>query len=120
MIDAFLSYNRADAEAVERVAAELRASGLEPCLDAWSLMPGASWPDALERQLAECLSFVAFVGPSGSGAWQKREIQFALDRQADDPDFPVIPALLPGADEPPLGWCQSNANQSPNATNRGS
>ncbi len=108
MIDAFLSYNRADAEAVERVAAEMRARGLEPCLDAWSLMPGVSWPDALERQLAECLSFVAFVGPSGSGAWQKREIQFALDRQADDPNFPVIPALLPGADEPPLGFLRLN------------
>jgi hypothetical protein len=32
------------------------------------------------------------------GSWQQREKDLAVNRQARDPTFPVIPVLLPGAD----------------------
>jgi hypothetical protein len=38
-----------------------------------------------------------FVG-SRTGRWQRNEIGFALDRQASEERFPVIPVLLDGAD----------------------
>jgi hypothetical protein len=41
------------------------------------------------------------------GPWQQREIYVALDRQAHDLSFPVIPILLPGA-EPALGFLALN------------
>jgi hypothetical protein len=42
------------------------------------------------------------------GAWQQREYYKALDRQAHEPGFPVIPVLLPGADDPALGFLGLN------------
>jgi hypothetical protein len=45
------------------------------------------------------------VGPAGLGTWQHREIQLALDRQAQSERaghiFPVIPILLPKVEDPP-------------------
>ena len=38
------------------------------------------------------------------GSWQHREVQIALDRQAREPDFPVIPILLSGLDDEPTGF----------------
>jgi hypothetical protein len=48
------------------------------------------------------------VGPAGLGTWQHREIQLALDRQAQSERaghiFPVIPILLPKVEDPPGGF----------------
>ena len=41
------------------------------------------------------------------GRWQQREQYLALDRQAQNPSFPVIPVLLPGTD-PALGFLSLN------------
>jgi hypothetical protein len=40
--------------------------------------------------------------PGEMGRWQQREVDVALDLQANRQSFPVIPVLLPGC-EPPLG-----------------
>jgi len=48
-----------------------------------------------------------FVGVGEMGPWQQREKYLALDRQARDAAFPVIPVLLPGAD-PALGFLGQN------------
>jgi hypothetical protein len=105
--DVFLSYNRQDQEAVERVAKALRDRGLRVYLDRWYLISGRSWIDELERILADCRSIAIFIGPSGIGRWQQREKDLALDRQANDRTFPVIPVLLPGGD-PALGFLKLN------------
>jgi hypothetical protein len=36
------------------------------------------------------------VGPAGLGNTQQYEFQLALTRQATEPDFPIIPVILPG------------------------
>ncbi|MBW8876590.1 MAG: TIR domain-containing protein [Acidobacteria bacterium] len=79
----------------------LEGRGISTFLDEKDLVPGQPWPDALEQALAETGAVAVFLGRDGLGAWQKREMWFALDRQAQaekaGAKFPVIPILLPGA-----------------------
>ncbi|HUF54704.1 MAG TPA: TIR domain-containing protein [Dehalococcoidia bacterium] len=105
--DAFLSYNWVDREAVETVASELATRNFRIFLDRWYLTPGDSWRRELEEKLGQSACAVIFLGSGGLGNWQERELDFALDRQARDSDFAVIPVLLPGAD-PPLGFLSMN------------
>ena len=90
------------------IANALKERGLSPFLDRWHLTAGQPWPELLERHLLECRSVVVFVGPSGLGKWQQRERSHALDRQASEPGFPVIPVLLPRVDDPALGFLRLN------------
>jgi hypothetical protein len=74
-----------------------------------SVVPGAGrpWPEALEQVLGTCRAAAVFVGPGEMGPWQQREKYLALERQARDGTFPVIPVLLPRAD-PVLGFLGQN------------
>ena len=106
--DVFVSYSRADQDAVERLGRALRERGLTVFVDRWYLVAGQSWPEALEKHLRDCRAVAVCIGASGMGAWQQREHYKALDRQAHEPGFPVIPVLLPGADDPALGFLGLN------------
>lgn len=69
--DVFLSHASADKPAVEHIARKLREEGV-------------------------------FIGPrsgSGGGAWQMREVEYALARAAREDSFRIIPVILPGGDE---------------------
>jgi TIR domain len=105
--DLFVSYHWRDRELVEAVARELRDHGLKVFLDRWYLLPGQSWVAALAKVLGESGAAAIFLGPFGMGRWQQREMESALDRQAREPGFPVIPVLLAGSD-PPLGFLRVN------------
>ena len=105
--DVFFSYSWRDQTAVEGVAQTLRQQGLRVFLDRWYLVPGRPWPQALEEVLASCRAVAVFVGSQGMGPWQQREKYLALSRQANEPQFPVIPVILPGAD-PALGFLSQN------------
>ncbi|HNP65992.1 MAG TPA: TIR domain-containing protein [Woeseiaceae bacterium] len=100
----FLSYHRVDGPASDVLAIALRGEGFEVFRDRDSLVPGIPWPEQLEQALVESDAIVVCVGPEGLGSWQKREIYLALDRQAYSDNFPVISLLLPGVDDPPLGF----------------
>ena len=106
--DVFVSYSRADQDAVEQIGRALRARGLTVFVDRWYLVAGQSWPEALERHLRDCRAVAVCIGASGIGAWQQREHYKALDRQVHEPGFPVVPVLLPGADDPALGFLGLN------------
>jgi hypothetical protein len=101
--DLFLSYNSADHRLVEEIARKIRNEHLEPFLDRWYLVPGARWRPRLEQILSSCKAIAIFVGPGEMGRWQQREVDVALDLQANRPSFLVIPVLLPGC-EPPAGF----------------
>jgi hypothetical protein len=105
--DVFFSYHWPDQAAVETVARALSRQGLNVFLDRWYLIPGRPWPQVLEEVIAACRAVAVFVGPQGLGPWQQREKYLALSRQVRQPDFPVIPVLLPGAD-PALGFLKQN------------
>jgi tetratricopeptide (TPR) repeat protein/KaiC/GvpD/RAD55 family RecA-like ATPase len=107
--DVFLSYHWRDHQEVEKVARALKDRGLKPFLDRWYLVPGKSWTVTLEKILGECRAVAVFLGPNGMGRWQQREKELALDRQIKDPDFLVIPVLLSGSGDPPLGFLALNS-----------
>src|SRR3954463_15376526 len=106
--DVFLSYSRADAEAVRQVQSRLKEAGLATFLDRDQLPAGQPWLGALEQAIAHCGAVAVLVGPAGLGTWQQREVQLALDRQAEAErvglPFPVIPVLLPKIEDPPGGF----------------
>ena len=103
--DVFLSYHSADHERVNSVKRLLGEHGVRAFLDRSNLVAGLPWPQALEQALRSVRAVLVFVGASdGSdnlGAWQEREVWFAIDRQVEKKrrgeSFPVIPVLLPGA-----------------------
>ncbi|WP_133510916.1 TIR domain-containing protein, partial [Candidatus Thiosymbion oneisti] len=103
----FISYNSRDHDQVAAVREQLRARGISSFLDREHLIKGLPWPEALERALTQAAAVAVFLGPHGLGDWQRREMGFALDRQAREEGtggaFPVIPVLLPGAD-PTVGF----------------
>ncbi len=98
--DVFLSHSSADKPAVEEVARKLRKEGIEPFLDKWHLIPGELWQPALEKGLRNSRACIIFVGSEGIGPWHRQEMLVALNRGAMDPDFRVIPVLLPGFKKP--------------------
>jgi hypothetical protein len=106
--DVFLSYSRADAEAVRQIQACLKEAGLTTFLDHDQLPAGQPWLPALEQAIACCGAVAILIGPAGLGMWQRREVQLALDRQAEAErqghPFPVIPVLLPKVKDPPGGF----------------
>ena len=89
--DVFLSYSSRDHVPVEVVARWLRDQGLK-----------------VFQALGTCCAAAAvFVGSREMGDWQQREQYVALERQARDSTFLVIPVLLPQAD-PGLGFLGQN------------
>jgi Tol biopolymer transport system component len=106
--DVFLSYSRADAEATRQVQSRLTEAGVGTFLDRDQLSAGQQWLPALEQAIAACGAIVVFIGPAGLGTWQRREVQLALDRQAEAEragrTLPVIPVLLPKVADPPGGF----------------
>jgi hypothetical protein len=95
----FLSYNSADHTLGEEIVRKIR----DEHLHRWYLAPGARCRPRLEQTLSSCTAIAIFVGPGEMGRWQQREVHIALDLQSGNPNFPVIPVLLPGC-EPPLGF----------------
>jgi formylglycine-generating enzyme required for sulfatase activity len=96
--DVFVSYNRSDRDAVRAVVEALRARGVRAWLDEDALQPGRSWLDDVEGVLGAAKSAALLLGPSGLGPWQKREMR-VLVGQSVERGLPVVPVLLPGADE---------------------
>lgn len=99
--DVFLCHNSEDKPVIRWVAEQLRERGILPWLDEDELPPGRSWQEELERQIERIEAAAIFVGPSGIGPWQNREMRAFLDEFVKR-GCPVIPVLLPGADTPTL------------------
>ena len=99
--DVFLCHNSEDKPAVRSIAQQLRSQGILPWLDEAELIPGRAWQEELERQIGDIRAAAVFVGPSGIGPWQNREMRAFLNEFAER-QCPVIPVLLPKATAPKL------------------
>ncbi len=98
--DVFLSHAHVDADVVEKLGARLAdEGGLRVWLDQWVLVPGELWEQGLAKALAEAASCAVCIGNKTPTGWFSQEIQRALNRQAKEPSFRVIPVILPGGDE---------------------
>ncbi len=100
----FLSYNSEDGDLVEKIAVHLADKAkLRPWFDRWAMIPGESSIKQLERGFNASKACAVFVGASGEGPWQEKEVEALLRKQMEDPEFRVIPVLLPKAlDKPDL------------------
>ena len=97
--EAFLSHSHADGPWVEALARRLEDEcGFKVWLDKWVLVPGKSWQQAIARGLEETGSCAVFIGATTARGWFQEVIERALDLQTRNPDFRVIPVLLPDAD----------------------
>jgi len=98
--DVFLSHAHVDAEVVEKLGTRLAdEGGLCVWLDRWVLVPGELWEQGLAKALAEAASCAVCIGSKTPSGWFNQEIQRALNRQTREPNFRVIPVILPGGDE---------------------
>jgi len=99
--DVFLCHNSKDKPAVIQVAEQLKQRGISPWLDIWHLRPGFSWQDSLDEQINQIQAAAVFVGNSGFGPWQDKEIK-AFIRAFVQRKCPVIPVLLADAPQEPV------------------
>jgi formylglycine-generating enzyme required for sulfatase activity/energy-coupling factor transporter ATP-binding protein EcfA2 len=100
----FLSHSGEDSEAARRLAVALRDAGIEVWLDLDKLAPGDRWMEVLERALKNAHAFAVYVGKGGVRKFVDLEVRSAILRQAQEPEFRLIPILGPGSisDELPL------------------
>jgi len=97
--DVFLSHSHSDANYVQKLAELLaKQKALRPWLDKWVVSPGGSFQQAITKGLKEAKSCAVFLGAKKAGGWFEKEYEAALNRQAEDKSFRVIPVLLRGAD----------------------
>jgi len=98
--DAFMAHNSADKKAVESIAAYLRKKGVRVWLDKEQIAPGRFFQDVLQEHLPRCRSALIFIGRAGVGRWQTVEIRTLMTRCVEQ-NIPILPVLLPGAEEIP-------------------
>ncbi|MCY2950478.1 MAG: toll/interleukin-1 receptor domain-containing protein [Planctomycetota bacterium] len=91
--DVFLCHNNKDKPAVKKIGNQLRSRGISPWLDEWELLPGVPWQRRLEEQIQSIAAAAVFVGSSGMGPWQQREVD-ALLLEFVNRGCPVIPVIL--------------------------
>src|SRR5215831_6486717 len=100
--DVFVSYSRVDLLHANHIDSALCANGLTSFFDRRNLDPGLPWVRALEKAIGAARSAIVLLGPNGFGNTQQYERELAVIRQTREPDFRVIPVILPktGSDLP--------------------
>lgn len=96
--DVFLSHDHADVDAVEELGRTLVTQfAFKVWFDRWVCVPGESWQQAIAKGLDETATCAVCIGKETTRGWFQQEIEHALERQAVDTRFRVIPVLLPNA-----------------------
>jgi hypothetical protein len=97
--DVFLSHSHEDAGWVKDLAGELTDDHrFNVWLDCWVLVPGSlSWQQEIVRGLEESSTCAVCLSGNTPDGWFKMEIELALNYQAANSNFRVLPVLLPGA-----------------------
>lgn len=91
-----ICYNSVDRKRVLAVAKKLRDAGLRPWIDQWSLRPGDSWQDEINKAMDTIAIALVFIGSGGAGLFELQEIK-RLERLRTHGRIRVIPVLLRGA-----------------------
>lgn len=94
----FLCHNSLDKARIESLAlALLKAGAVRTWLDTWEIRGGDDWEAHIRREFTASWSCIVFVGPHGFGPFQRLEVHWAVQRSQLDPDYRVLPVILPGA-----------------------
>ncbi|HYU31823.1 MAG TPA: toll/interleukin-1 receptor domain-containing protein [Thermoanaerobaculia bacterium] len=98
--DVFLSYARADAAQVHRLAEILHNAGLEIFLDAWEIAPGDVLVHQLDGGILNSRNGILAVTPTSlSRPWVLAEYAAMMTRAVDGKQQ-LIPVLLANAEMP--------------------
>ncbi|SRR6266404_345016 len=98
--DIFISHNSRDKQLIDPIVQQLYDEyDIRSWLDKWDLHASAEWEPAIRQALESCRICAVVLGANGWGPHHLKEAQFSLERNATNPDFRVIPILLPGADQ---------------------
>jgi TolB-like protein len=82
----FLSYASEDSEAVSRIAAALRAAGIEVWFDQSELRGGDAWDRQIRQRIHDCRLFFAIISANTEArdeGYFRREWKLAVDRTDD-------------------------------------
>jgi hypothetical protein len=83
-----ISYSRADREYAERLAAHLRAQGVDVWLDD-QIQTGESFAQVVGARIRECAAMIVVASPEATDSvWLEREIMYAQERAK--PIFPLV------------------------------
>lgn len=97
--DVFLSHSHADTAFVEDLAKRLEdQEKLNPWLDKWEIVSGSSWQQTISKGLEEAGCCAICLGANKADGWFQKECGAALNRQAANAEFRVIPVLIKDAD----------------------
>lgn len=89
----FLSYSRVDREFAERLAEDLKASGITVWWDRWDVDVGDSLPGTIESALAQSTWFGIVLSPdSVASPWVRTELELALTLEIEG-RVKVLPIL---------------------------
>lgn len=91
--DVFLCHNSEDKEIVRELKLLLQEQGVSTWFDEDQVEPGDVWQDVLEDNIETVLACAIFVGESGLGPWQKKELRAFINEFADR-DVLLIPILV--------------------------
>jgi TIR domain-containing protein len=98
--DVFLSHAHIDAALVGELAKRLTDdAAFDVWLDRWILVPGGHWQQEMAKGLNYARTCAVCIGKQTPQGWFREEIEHALNRQAKDQSFRVIPVILPGGDQ---------------------
>lgn len=98
--DVFLAHNSQDKAAVLRLGQQLRDQGIYPWIDVEQTPPGQWFQDVIQSAVRTVKTAAILMGSSGLGRWQAVELRVFISRCVEH-GIPLIPVLLPGAEEFP-------------------
>lgn len=95
----FISYVRENSDLVDRLAADLRANGVEVWLDRDAILPGAYWQDSIAKAISEGAFFLACFSEEMNAreeTYMHGELRLAIDRLRSMPRERIwfIPVML--------------------------
>jgi len=97
--DVFLCHNSKDKQSIRTIAEKLENAGIVPWIDEGQFNGGDDWQRKLFQTLNQTEMVFLFVGISGLGPWQEKEISYLYGRymSSEKKSPKIIPVLLPGA-----------------------
>jgi hypothetical protein len=99
---AFISHATGDAVFVEKLATDLRSSGVDAWYSEWEIRPGDSIRAKIDDGLSQCEIFVIILSKASiKRPWVQTELDAATIRKLDGRVQKIIPVKLDDCGEPP-------------------
>lgn len=99
----FISHSARDKEQAKKIASKLKNANLDVWYDEWSLQPGDSLVDKIEKGIADSNTLLVLLSKESlKSRWVKSEINAFLNRSLSERNISIIPVLLEKVEVPPL------------------